>query len=331
MSIYKLDGITRNHGSQTILEAIDLTFDQGKIYALVGENGCGKTTLLETLALLEAPQAGRLIFQDKPVNFKTGLSGLRQQIAFCLQQPLMFNTSVLNNIIFGLKARQDKAAREKAVRISNIFKIASLLNKNAAHLSGGEVQKVALVRTFVLNTPVLLLDEPTANLDEAGIELLEELLTQNINQGKTIVLATHQLDKAFRLANEVITIKDKKAFPESHQNFFSGEVVKHNGLTSLRLNDLVSFTLLTDKQGRVKVSIDPKEIILSKETFRSSARNCLTGKVSSIIDEGKVVKVFADCGIKLVSQITHKSLEELGINVGQQIYLTFKTSSIKVY
>ena len=147
----------------------------------------------------------------------------------------------------------------------------------------------------------------------------------------TVIIATHLIDNAFRLADEVITIKDKQAFSQSHQNFFTGQIQADNGLKILRLNERVSFVLATDKQGQVKTSIDPREIIISKEKFESSARNCLRGKVSSIIDEGKTVKLTADCGVKLVSQITHKSLEELGINVGQEVYLTFKTSSIKVY
>lgn len=327
MSVYQLEKINRSYQDKTILESIDLTFEQGKIYALVGENGSGKTTLLDTLALLEAPQAGTLFFQNKKVRFKGALPSLRRQISFCLQQPFLFRTSVYNNIAFGLKT--DK--KEKVAKISQLFDLTNLLSKRATTLSGGEAQKVALARTFILETPVVLLDEPTANLDEASIETLNSLMTKLKNKGTTIILASHRVNNAYQLADEVITLYDGQAFPQSHPNFFSGQIVQENGLKTLKINDQVSFVLATDKHGSVKVSIDPKEIIVSREKFQSSARNCLTGKVSSIIDEGSIVKLTADCGLKLVSQITHKSLEELGINVGQQVYLTFKTSSIKVY
>jgi len=327
MNIYKLGKIKRGYNDKTVLESVDLTFAQGKIYALVGENGSGKTTLLETLALLEQPQAGTLFFQNKEVNFNSELPSLRRQIGFCLQQPYLFQTSVYNNIAFGLKTNKN----EKVAKISQLFGLSALLDKKANSLSGGEAQKVALARTFILETPVVLLDEPTANLDEASIGTLNGLMSKLKDKGTTIILASHRLNNAFRLADEVITIEDGKVFPQSHQNFFSGKIVRENGLKTLKINDQASFVLATDKHGSVKVSIDPKEIIVSREKFQSSARNCLTGKVSSIIDQGSVVKLTADCGIKLISQITHKSLEELGINVGQQVYLTFKTSSIKVY
>ncbi|MBU0672374.1 MAG: ATP-binding cassette domain-containing protein [Candidatus Margulisbacteria bacterium] len=322
-----MNKINRSYNDQPVLKAVDMTFEQGKIYALVGENGSGKTTLLETLALLEPPQAGTLLFQDDQVNFNASLLNLRQQIAFCLQQPYIFRTSVFNNIAFGLKTSKE----EKVARISRIFGLAELLNKKATALSGGEAQKVALARTFVLETPVILLDEPTANLDETSIEQLNQLLSEVKNRGTTVILASHRLNNAFKLADEVITLEDSQAFPQSHQNFFSGQIIRENSLKTLKINEQVSFILATEKQGNVKVSIDPKEIIVSKEKFQSSARNCLLGKVRSITDEGKIAKLTADCGIKLVSQITHRSLEELGINVGQQVYLTFKTSSIKVY
>ncbi|MFH1347534.1 MAG: ABC transporter ATP-binding protein [Candidatus Margulisiibacteriota bacterium] len=327
MSIYKLENIKRSYADKIVLGSIDLTFEQGKIYALVGENGSGKTTLLETLALIEPPQAGTLFFQGKKVNFNGDLPSLRRQISLCLQQPFLFRTSVYNNIAFGLKT--DK--KEKVAKISQLFGLDSLLEKKAASLSGGEAQKVALARTFVLETPIILLDEPTANLDEASIEILNKILATVKARGTTVILASHRLNNAYQLADEVVAIENGKVFPQSHQNFFSGKIVQENGLKNLKINDQTSFVLATDKHGSVKVSIDPKEIIISKEKFQSSARNCLSGKVSSIIDEGSIVKLTANCGVKLVSQITHKSLEELGINVGQQVYLTFKTSSIKVY
>jgi tungstate transport system ATP-binding protein len=331
MNIYKLKQIKRAYKYNIVLNEIDLELKTGRIYALVGENGSGKTTLLETLALIEPPQAGTLYFKDQQVNFGAGLSALRRQISFCLQQPLLFRTSVYNNIAFGLRSRGEKNFAEKINKVSSLFGVSHLLNKRAAFLSGGESQKVALARTFVLETPIVLLDEPAANLDEASIDELNKLLSLARDKGTTIIFASHRLDSAYRLADEVITIQDGKVYAQSHQNFFSGRIVQQNDLKTFEINDQAAFVLATDKIGQAKVSIDPKEIIISKEPFRSSARNCLKGKVSSIIDEGSMVKVTADCGIKLVSQITLRSLDELGINVGQQVYLTFKTSSIKVY
>ncbi len=287
-----------------------MNFEQGKIYALVGENGSGKTTFLNS------------IFP------------LARETSYCMQQPYLFSTTVFENISYGLRVRRDSPSTVLRARVSSIaetFGISHILDRKATELSIGEAQKVALARTFVLETAVILLDEPAANLDEASVEVLEQVLVKARENGKTIIVATHLLDNAFRLADEVITIHDGKIFPQSYQNFFSGEIKADNGLKTFQINDQISFIVASEKLGRAKVSIDPKEIIISKEKFVSSARNSLLGRVSSIIEEGSTVKLTADCGIKLVSQITHKSLDELEINVGHEVYLTFKTSSVRVF
>ncbi|MBU1026584.1 MAG: energy-coupling factor ABC transporter ATP-binding protein, partial [Candidatus Margulisbacteria bacterium] len=281
---YKLENISRSYEDKVVLENISLEFDRGKIYALVGENGSGKSTLLDTLGLLEAPQQGKIYFNNKEVNFKNNLFSLRQKITFCMQQPHLFRTSVYDNIAYGLRTRQVLDVNKKIKDISGQFGIISLLDKKSTTLSGGEAQKIALARTFILETPIILLDEPTANLDETSIDVLNKVLLQMKQKHITVIIATHLIDNAFRLADEVITIKDKQAYPESHQNFFTGQIQAANGLKVLKLNGQVSFILATDKQGQVKASIDPKEIIISKEKFESSARNCLKGRVSSIID-----------------------------------------------
>ena len=330
--MYKLKNLKRSYGEKIVFEGVNLTFEKGKIYALVGENGSGKTTLLETIAGFEPPQAGTI-----------SLAG--QKISFCLQKPHLFSSSVESNIAYGLKIKKHSPDAKsvgslnkkgtdtfsigtKVNQIASLLGISHLLNKKANQLSGGEAQKVALARTFVLEKPLVLLDEPTANLDEESILVFEKLLIESKAKKSTIILATHQLDLAYRLADEVIKIEDGQAFAASYENFFSGIIV--NNL--FKISEHVSFVVAAEKRGSAKASIDPKEIIISKEPFTSSARNCLIARVSSIMDEGKTVKLTANCqGTKLVSQITHKSLDELGINVGHEVYLTFKTSCIKIF
>ncbi len=151
-------------------------------------------------------------------------------------------------------------------------------------------------------------------------------------KGAAIILSTHREDIASRLSDEIITIKDSRAYPLSSPNFFCGMIDGSLGLRTCKINEHFSVAVVTNKKGSVKISIDPRDIILSIKRFNSSARNCLAGKVSGIVDEGNSAKVTANClGTKLVCQITHRSLHVLGINVGRQVFLTFKTSSIKVY
>jgi molybdopterin-binding protein len=330
-SVYKLKNIKRSYSDNPVLEDVNLEFGAGRIYALVGENGSGKTTLLETLAFLESPQSGDIEFNNKKIDFSKDLTVLRKTISFCMQNPLLFNSSVFDNIAFGLQIRKENMIPEKVKQISLTFGIAGLLGKKVSSLSGGEKQKTALARTFVLNSSVALLDEPAANLDEESIDYLYSYLNKIKKQGALVIMASHRLDQAYHLADEIITLKDKQAHPASFENFFSGNIVNLNGLHKIKINENVAFIITANQKKNAKVSINPKDIIISKGKFESSARNCLLGKVISIVDHGPVVKLVADCGIKLVTQITHKSLDELGINVGHKVYLTFKASSVKVY
>ena len=146
---YKLENIKRSYQDKVVLENISLEFEQGKIYALVGENGSGKSTLLETLGLLEAPQQGKVYLNNKEIDFKTNLFSSRQKITFCMQRPHLFRMSVYENIAYGLRARQVLEVNKKIKAISDQFGITSLLDKKSTTLSGGEAQKVALARTFI--------------------------------------------------------------------------------------------------------------------------------------------------------------------------------------
>jgi len=205
--MYKLKNLKQSYGEKIVFEGVSLTFEKARIYALVGENGAGKTTLLETIAGFAPPIGGTI-----------SLAG--HKISFCLQKPHLFNTTVEKNITYGLRTRPENetvSVRVKAKTMAESLGILHLFNKKASQLSGGEAQKVALARTLILATPLILLDEPTANLDKEGISLLEKLLLETKAKGITIILATHKLDLAYRLADEIITLEGGRAFSASHE------------------------------------------------------------------------------------------------------------------
>lgn len=211
MITFELKNLERGYREKIVLKNISLSFESGRIYALAGENGCGKTTLLETLALLETPQSGELYFQDRQINFKRDLTPSRRKIAFCTQHPFLFQTTVENNIAYGLKARGRKNENNAIEKIGKRFKISHMLPKRPEKISGGETQRVALARALILDTPVILLDEPTSHLDEEGIYLLYDILCEKRESGATIIIATHQMSLARKLSDEIISISNSKA------------------------------------------------------------------------------------------------------------------------
>lgn len=211
--IYELKDLTHRYGSKEVLRTDQLVIEAGKIYGVMGPSGAGKSTLLRLLNLLEPPTSGKLYFLGKDVYGRGGRVDVatRRRVTMVFQRPVLFNATVGENVAYGLKVRGE---REPILgqRVAAALKwvgLQDLAEQNARSLSGGEAQRTALARAAVLETDVLLLDEPTANLDPGNVALMEEFV-QRLNQerGTTVVLVTHNMFQARRVAHESIFICD---------------------------------------------------------------------------------------------------------------------------
>lgn len=193
------------------LRVKQLRLSSGHLYALKGSNGAGKSTLLQLLALLQTPQCGTLVFDGQPVCYTPSiLKGLRQKITLLEQNPFLFSGSVQQNLAFGLKLRGVRGS-EQQMRIEKALETTGLkgfAQRPAGELSGGETRRVALARALVLQPKLLLLDEPTANLDAGQVATLERFLVNLPQQGITVVIATHDARQPERLGGEIITLAD---------------------------------------------------------------------------------------------------------------------------
>ncbi len=206
---YTLADARQTYGPRTVLNIPSLTVEQGEVLAVVGPSGAGKSTLLRLLALLEAPAAGAVTLHtpDRAVTTDTATIAERRQIAMVFQRPALLSRSVRANVAYGLRARglRDSTARvdEALARV----KLTALAGAHPRTLSGGEMQRVAVARALVVAPRVLLLDEPTANLDPANVRIIEDLVREQHQQaGTTIVLVTHNVFQARRLAARVVFI-----------------------------------------------------------------------------------------------------------------------------
>jgi tungstate transport system ATP-binding protein len=216
----QLQGIEKSYGSIKALEDVNLEVTGGKIIALLGMNGAGKTTLLRILAGLEKQDNGSILFNGKRTNRRQ----LRQIASLVFQRTAMFNRSVYDNLAYGLKIRgkKDEEIREEITRALQAVGLLNFEKRKAKKTSGGEQQRIALVRAFLLNPSILLLDEPTANLDPNSAAIIERAIMGRTNGKGIIILSTHNLSQAKRMANEVVHIYGGKivevAGPE---DFFS--------------------------------------------------------------------------------------------------------------
>lgn len=207
--IYQLHNLTQSYQGRTVLQIEQLEIYAGEIVAIVGPSGAGKSTLLRLLNFLEEPAAGYLTFEHSALNGTAPPLHLRRKVTTVFQNPVLLNRSVAANVAYGLKLRgQDRGTIERAVAEAlDRVGLRDLANASARTLSGGEAQRVALARALVIQPMVLLLDEPTANLDPYNIKLIEQIVTEvNQEQGTTIVLVTHNIFQAKRLARRTALI-----------------------------------------------------------------------------------------------------------------------------
>jgi tungstate transport system ATP-binding protein len=202
----RVSDLAVRRGGRVVLEVEALELPRGEILALIGPNGAGKSTLVTTLALLERPVSGTIVLNGTPVDWRRGLLAARRRQAIVFQEPLLFDTTVAENVASGLKLRGVPAA-ERTARVELWLRrlgIAHLAGRQARTLSGGEAQRTSLARALVLEPELLLLDEPFAALDAPTREALaDDLLPLLRETATTTVLVTHDRDEALVMGDRL--------------------------------------------------------------------------------------------------------------------------------
>ena len=347
----ELRNVTKNFDGITALDGVNLKIQAGEIMALLGPNGSGKTTLLKILAFIEKPSKGEVHFLGDKVTEKN-FEKKRMESTMVFQKTILFSTTVYNNVAYGLKMRKNQKNRidDEVSKILRLVKLDGFEKRNAKKLSGGEQQRVALARALTLNTKLLLLDEPTANLDPKTASIVEEVIaTTNRELKTTIVMATHNMFQAKNLPHRIALIKDGKigevgpptetfrnlsktlASFAALENTFNGTAkVTENGITSVDIGNGLQIETTLQQSGTVSVFVSPEDIILSKNRFDSSARNIYKGKIIEISDLGSLVRLKVDVGKPFAVQITKRSFNEMALNLNTEVFLTFKASSVQI-
>ena len=200
-NIYKSFG--KDHNERKIFENFSFTISKGDMVAIMGKSGSGKTTLLNIIGGLESIDKGTYLFNGKDVskfNEKELLQFRRKNISFVFQNFALINEySVMDNILLPLKYRYGNIDKEKlasARELLDKLDIAYVCDQKIDNLSGGEKQRIAIARSLISNTNVILADEPTGALDEKSGYMIMELFKQMKNIGKTIIIVTHDIDVA---------------------------------------------------------------------------------------------------------------------------------------
>ena len=215
----QLVDIKKNYRNVKALNSVSLEMLGGKIIVLLGVNGAGKTTLMRIIAGLEKPDEGKLFFNGQNIDAKN----LRHIATLVFQKSAMFSQNVYDNLAYGLRIRgvpKEEIKRKVCAELGSV-KLSGFEKRKAKKTSGGEQQRIALARAFLLDSHILLLDEPTANLDPNSATIIEKAIVGKKNGQSIIAMSTHNLSQARRMADEIVHIYNGEIVEvASPENFF---------------------------------------------------------------------------------------------------------------
>ena len=204
----KINYAKKEYDDKIALDVENINIKPNNIYAVVGGNGSGKSTLINGLAGVEAFSSSSITYNGREFD------EVKDEISLMLQNYYIFNDTALNNILLPVKYSQNQEKKidfqKNLEKYMKFFPIESLLNKNARKLSGGERTKIALLRAVIKDTKLVMLDEPTNNMDVEGIAGTEKLITHLKESGKTVILITHNIMQVEKVADHVIFMEEGK-------------------------------------------------------------------------------------------------------------------------
>jgi tungstate transport system ATP-binding protein len=354
--VFELRKLRIIRGGSLILNIPSLVVTEGEILVLIGPNGAGKSTLLQTLSALAKPSGGEVFFRRQKIGADIPLLPYRRRLAMVLQEPLLFDTTVYNNIASGLKIRGMKRNEIEPIVAKALerFGIAHLRDRSARTLSGGEARRASIARAFATDPEVLLLDEPFSALDPIMRETLLEDLEKVLRETSiTTIFVTHDRMEALRLATrfgvmnsgEILQIgspDEVMNHPVSEfvaslvgvENILRGKAVRRNKETFFASVSGQEVEAFGDAGlgEEVSLCIRPENVTLSAVTSGSItvAANTFPATVDKITTMGFYQKVQLNCGFPLVAFAANRNLSELSLKEGTHALVSLRTTAVHV-
>lgn len=204
-ALFSLRGIKRHYGGRLALDIPHLDIPAGRLLGVCGPNGSGKSTLLRLLAMLESPDSGEVLFEGAPTG---DLRTVRRQVTLLLQEPYLLSRSVAENVAYGLSVRGIRDEERVRASLLAVGLDPDLFGERRRNeLSGGEAQRVALAARLAIRPQVLLMDEPTASVDEESAGRIALAARTACEQGTTVVVVSHDREWLDALADDQLRLK----------------------------------------------------------------------------------------------------------------------------
>lgn len=216
MNILKISNVKYSSDKDEIIKGINLTVEKGDCISIVGQSGSGKSTFLKMLSDLISPTGGSIYYNGKDYKEINPIE-LRRKISYCIQIPYLFGESVYENLAFPFEIRNTSVDEDEILKSLELLKLdKSYLNKKVDALSGGEKQRIALIRNLLSKPDILLLDEVTSGLDKENTKIVQSLIKKINEEGMTILWITHDMDQSKSIFNKRVHIDEGKIIKEEN-------------------------------------------------------------------------------------------------------------------
>lgn len=345
-NIYELRSLTHKYGSRRTLDIKSLDIPEGAVVGLVGPNGSGKSTLLKVLAFLQ-PFDGEMQYDGRAVSGKEREA--RMNVTLLLQEPYLLRRSVFENIAYGLRLR-GCSRDETAARVSDALERVGMPFGEFAHrpwfrLSGGESQRVSLASRLALRPKVLLLDEPTANVDELSAERIKGAIAKAIRDwGSTIAVATHDLTWLYEVATDIVSLYGGRAAGGA-TNLLPGpwnidEAGGRYAVTGGGWKFRAPVASGTDDM--VCAAVSPEDIIICPAEDEGAAIGQMTGEFNrarGVITQmslenfsggsGGIIAAITCGNLTFKARLTRNAVTEQNLCPGVEVNVVFPVSSVK--
>lgn len=355
-NILDVHNLQVSRGGVPVLDIPELTVKAGEFLSIIGPNGTGKSTLLLSLAGLMRFEHGGLSFHGRSVKNGAELLAYRRRLAMVFQEPLLFDSTVYDNVASGLKIRGIGRSRTAPLVEEHLalFGIGHLASRSACKISGGEAQRTSLARAFATDPEMIFLDEPFASLDPPTKEsIIEDLGLAMRVKHTTAIMATHDCMDALRLSRRIAVMDGGRIIqigpPAEVMNHPVNETVaafvgietmlegkvagSSGGVLKVNINGCDIFAVGAFAPGeQVICFIRPEHVMIfpADPTPDSSARNVLSGKVIKVQPIGLFFKIQIDCGFMLSAYVTPQAMDDLHVETGMQVIAAFKATAVHV-
>jgi tungstate transport system ATP-binding protein len=341
-------------GRVQVLDLPSFILGEREIISLIGPNGSGKSTLLLTLNGLLKPAGGKVLFRGRLLDSAQAVLECRRRMALVFQEPLLFDTTVFNNVVSGLKIRgiKKEKIRPKVMECLERFSIVHLAGRSARKLSGGEAQRTSLARALVTDPEVLFLDEPFSALDPPTRQSITADLERIIREtGIAAVLVTHDEIEALRLSDRILVMNQGKMVQTGTPSEVMHRPVNRLVAEFVGMESVVPGTVLKKRNGVVVISIPgsvieapgdfpegemvlcgirPEKVKVLRGGSRAGItdRNFRLARITAVSSNGPFLKLTLDCGFPLVAYATWEFWSEDKLKIGDTVQVSFRTEDV---